>query len=68
MLALECCPFCANEQVATIEIDADSWMVECLACHTTGPVLPSESAARLHWNQRQGYQGGEPSVRARLVG
>lgn len=68
MLALECCPFCANEQVATMEIDTDSWMVECLACHATGPVLPTENAARLHWNQRQGHQGGERNLRARLVG
>lgn len=56
MLALECCPFYGNEQAATIEIDTESWMFECLAWHATGLLLPTENAACLHWNQRQGHQ------------
>lgn len=55
MSVFEGCPFCGNEQVGTVEIDIDSWMVECQACHATGPVYPTENAARLHWNLRLGH-------------
>jgi len=68
VLQLESCLFCGKEQVATIEIDNDSWMVECLACHATGPVLPTENVACLQWNQRLGHPEVDKSLRAKLFG
>jgi hypothetical protein len=57
----------AVNRFATIEIDNRSWMIGCVACHVTGPVLSTENAACLHWNQRRGHQRIEQNFHAKLI-
>lgn len=49
----EPCPFCAGARAEVVEVDVGAWMVECMECHTTGPIGKSTAAAEERWNDRQ---------------
>jgi len=51
----DACPFCGSARTALQEIELGSWMVECLDCHSTGPVKTSAVAAEQSWNCRLPY-------------
>lgn len=43
------CPFCGAEKVVLIELDKESWSIECRVCHATGPIKQSAELANLSW-------------------
>lgn len=48
----DACPFYGSARSALQEIDLGGWMVECVDCHSTGPVKDSATAAVQAWNCR----------------
>ena len=49
---LQPCPFCGSSNLQASEIDIAGWLIECLQCHTTGPIAKSEALTAVLWNQR----------------
>jgi Lar family restriction alleviation protein len=47
------CPFCASDQVTSIEIDIDRWSIVCNSCGGVGPTTESLAEAKEAWNGRQ---------------
>lgn len=47
------CPFCASEQVASIEVDLAQWAVVCNSCGSVGPTMESLRESIDAWNGRQ---------------
>jgi Lar family restriction alleviation protein len=49
---LQPCPFCGSRNLKATEIDVAGWMIECLDCHSTGPIASSEELTVSLWNLR----------------
>ena len=51
-VAVAPCPFCGTHVVEVVQIDDDSWMVECECCHSTGPIGAGRDLSILQWSIR----------------
>ena len=45
------CPFCGSTQLSSLELDLNSWSIECMNCQATGPLKVSEEAAVISWER-----------------
>lgn len=44
------CPFCGSINLRILELDKNSWAIECNDCHATGPIISSIENAIASWN------------------
>ena len=47
------CPFCASDQVTSMEIDIAQWAIVCNSCGGVGPTTGSLAEATDAWNGRR---------------
>lgn len=50
------CPFCGSKTLTLVQLDQHEWVIECLDCSATGPIMENKNDAWEGWGNR----GNEP--------